>query len=156
MLAAVSAANARGDGRNDGDVCSYPPYYFGNDHDFYLPSYYYDDNPPACHLDHSVQDFPPYYGCDYLVLGHDLGKGLRQKTVSQDCLVGYLRKHITNVPLNMRDDFRRGFVSGYGEGATSVLKRAVQEARHPELQTDTTLPSTAEPILCQPNTPSSS
>ena len=74
------------------------------------------------------------------MLGHDSGKALRLKTVSQDWLVEYLRAYTINAPLSVRDDFRRGFVSGYGDGAESVLKKAIQEARHTKPQPDTTPP----------------
>jgi len=128
------------------------PGWYGYD-DWWSP-YYYDDyydyygNPGP---DYDAQNPPPYYsgtpeypqsdGRDYLTLGHDSGKALRLKTVSQDWLVEYLRAYIVNAPLNVRDDFRRGLVSGYGDGAASVLKKAIHEARHPKPQADTAPPA---------------
>jgi hypothetical protein len=66
------------------------------------------------------------------MLGHDSGKALRRNTVSRDWLVEYLRAYIVNAPPSVQDDFRRGFIAGYGEGGQKVLKEAVKEARQPE------------------------
>jgi hypothetical protein len=76
------------------------------------------------------------------MLGHDSGMALRQKTVSEDWLVEYLRAYIVNAPLDVRGDFRRGFVAGYGDGAASVLKKAIKEARHPPPPAETAAPAT--------------
>ena len=121
-----------------GGLGSEPPSYYRDDYDCRQPSYYYEDNPPACYLDPSAQDYPPYNsGRDYLVLGYDSGKALRLKAVSQNWLIEYMRTCVMNAPLNGRQDFRRGFVSGYGNGATSVLEEAIQDARQPEPQANT-------------------
>jgi hypothetical protein len=104
-----------------------PPYYDYPAYDYYgyagTPAYQYGGNPPSA--------YPEYDGRDYLQLGHDSGKALRLKTVSQEWLVEYIRAYIINAPLSVRDDFRRGFISGYGEGGGTVLKKAAEEARHP-------------------------
>ncbi len=115
-----------------------PPSYDRDDYDCRQPSYYYEDNPPTCYLDPSAQDYPPYNsGREYLVLGYDSGKALRLKAVSQNWLIEYMRTRLVDAPLNGRQDFRRGFVSGYGNGATSVLEEAIQGARQPEPQANT-------------------
>jgi hypothetical protein len=62
------------------------------------------------------------------MLGHDAGKALKSKTVSRDWLVEYLRAYIINAPASARDDFRRGFTSGYGEKAEAVFQKAMQDA----------------------------
>src|SRR5436190_1450295 len=62
--------------------------------------------------------------------GHDAGKALKSKAVSQDWLVEYLRFYIVNAPPSARDDFRRGFISGYGEDGESVYKKAIQDTEH--------------------------
>lgn len=118
----------------------WPPYYYDDyyGNDGYPSPYYYDDNMPTYYSGDSSRDYPPYDGVNYLLLGYDSGKAMRLKTVSQDWLVEYLRTYFINVLLNRRDDFRRGFALGYGDGATSVLKEAIQEARHPKPQPDTT------------------
>ncbi|MGD0060964.1 MAG: hypothetical protein ABSD58_16230 [Verrucomicrobiia bacterium] len=122
-----------------GGPYGWPPYYY---EDYYgnagHPSpYYYDDNMPTYYSGDGSLDYPPYDGVDYLLLGYDSGKALRLKIVSQDWLVEYLRAYFINVLLSRRDDFRRGFVLGYGDGAASVLREAIQEARHPKPQPDT-------------------
>lgn len=122
-----------------GGPYGWPPYYYDDYYgkESYPSPYYYDDNMPAYYCGDSSQDYPPYDGVDYLLLGYDSGKALRLKTVSQDWLVKYLRTYFINVLLNRRDDFRRGFVLGYGDGAPSVLKEAIQKARHPISQPNT-------------------
>ncbi len=121
----------------------WPPYYCDDYYDYYgyPPSYYGFDNAPAYYSGGTPAPYPQYDGRSYLVLGHDSGKALRLKTVSQEWLVEYLRAYIINAPLDVRDDFRRGFVSGYGDGAEPVLKKAIQEARHPKPQPDTAPPA---------------
>jgi hypothetical protein len=115
----------------------WPPYYYDDYYDNYgYPTYYPENTPP---------DYPQSDSRDFLMLGHDSGKALRLKTVSQGWLVDYLRAYVINAPLNMRDDFRRGFVSGYGDGAESVLKQAIHEARHPKPQ-GSTAPPAAESV----------
>lgn len=107
-----------------------PPYYaydYGYD---YAPQYVYD-NPPAYDYGDRAPVYQEYDGRDYLMLGHDAGKALRLKTVSRDWLVEYLRAYILDAPTSARDDFRRGFLSGYGEGAESILKKATQAAQQP-------------------------
>jgi hypothetical protein len=113
----------------------WPPYYYDGSYDYYgYPPPYYDyDNAPA--------PYPQYDGRDYRRLGHDSGKALRRKTVSQDWLVEYLRAYIINAPLSVRDEFRHGFISGYGNGARSVLKEAIQEARLPKPPPETAPPA---------------
>ncbi|MGD1020388.1 MAG: hypothetical protein ABSA12_13835 [Verrucomicrobiia bacterium] len=121
----------------------WPPYYYDDYYDDYgyPPPYYYDDNPPAYYSGGALAPYPQYDGRDYLMLGHDSGKALRLETVSPDWLAEYVRAYIINAPLNARDDFRRGFVSGYGDGAESVLKKAIQAARHPKPQPDAAPPA---------------
>jgi hypothetical protein len=104
----------------------YPPQY---DYDYYYryypaPTYSYGDNAQSC-------AYPVYDRRDYLTLGHDSGKALRLQKVSREWLVDHLRAYIINASPSVRDDFRRGFISGYGEGAESVLPKAVQDARKP-------------------------
>ena len=47
----------------------------------------------------------------------------------------YLRAYIINAPASARDDFRRGFISGYGEKGESVLEKAMQDAGQPNSST---------------------
>jgi hypothetical protein len=106
----------------------YPPYdYYGYEEP---PAYQYG-NPPSVYPENPASVYPEYDGRDYLKLGHDSGKALRLKAVTYEWLVDYIRAYIINAPLSARDDFRRGFISGYGEDGKSVLKKAVEGARRP-------------------------
>lgn len=108
----------------------WPPYYCYDYYDYYPPPYdYYYDNPPAYYYGDSTPGYPQYDGRSYLMLGHDAGKALKSKTASMDWFVEYLRAYIINAPASARDDFRRGFISGYGENAESVFKKATQDTR---------------------------
>jgi hypothetical protein len=109
----------------------WPPYRYYNYYDYdYPPPYdYYKDNPPAYYYSDNTPGYPQYDGRNYLMLGHDAGKALKLKTASRDWFVEYLRAYIINAPASARDDFRRGFISGYGENAESVLKKVMQDAR---------------------------
>ena len=144
-LAVVFPSNARGArGTHEWPPDYYNDYYGISGH----PSpYYYDGNLQVYYSGDTSEDNPPYDGVDYVLLGYDSGKALRSKTISQDWLAEYLRAHFTNVLLDRRDDFRRGFVEGYGDGAPSVLKEAIQEARHPKP------PADSPPPIAKPNEP---
>jgi len=102
------------------DDYGYPPPY-GYEYDG-APAYQYGSAPPA-----SLE----YDGRDYLQLGHDSGKALRLKTASQDWLVDYLRAYIVGASPSARDDFRRGFISGYGDGGENVWNKVLEEAQRP-------------------------
>jgi hypothetical protein len=110
----------------------WPASYGYDDYDYYgyPPAYYYDYG-PAYPYNYPLSAYPEYDGRDYLKLGHDSGTALRLGTVTHEWLVEYLRAYIANAPLSIRDDFRRGFIAGYGHGGHSVLKRALKEARRP-------------------------
>lgn len=127
----------------------WPPYsYYDYRYDYSDPYYgYYNYNPPAYYYRGGAPDYREYDGRDYLTLGHDSGKALRLKTVSRDWLVEYLRAYIINAPPSVRDDFRRGFISGYGEDAEAVLKKAAEEANQPNaVKTQQATPA-SEPSL---------
>lgn len=104
----------------------YPPTYYYDGYN-YAPQYYYDSGPVV-----SYNDRAPVYPANdtrsYLVLGHDAGKGLRNKTVTWNWFVEYLQAYIVNGPSWVRDDFQRGFISGYGDGGESVFKKGIQQA----------------------------
>lgn len=118
----------------------WPPYYY-SDYYSYPSPYYNDGNSPVCYSGGAPVPYPQYDNRSYLMLGHDSGKALRLKTVSQDWLVEYLRAYIVDAPSSVRDDFRRGFVSGYGDGADSVLKKATDEASRVKSQPDAAPPA---------------
>ena len=116
------------------------PYYDDYYDEYGYPGPYYGDQTPY-YFGNTAAEYPQSDGRDYLTLGHDSGKALRLNAVSQEWLVDYLRAYIVNAPLNARDDFRRGFVSGYGDSGSSVLKKAIHEARHPKPLPDATPPA---------------
>lgn len=51
--------------------------------------------------------------------------------VSQEWPVDYVRAYIVNASPSVQDDFRGGFIAGYGEGGESVLNKAVEKVRRP-------------------------
>jgi hypothetical protein len=111
------------------------PYYYDS---YYPPPYaydYYDGNYPAPTYSYGNTvpgyAYPNYDRRDSLTLGHDSGKALRLQKVSREWLVDYLRAYVINASPSVRDDFRRGFISGFGEGAESVLQKAMQDAGQP-------------------------
>jgi hypothetical protein len=109
----------------------YPPPYYYDDGYYYTPRYYYDSDPSVSYYGDRTATYPAYDGRSYLVLGHDSGKALKKKTVSWNWFIEYLQAYIVNAPSWSRDDFRRGFVSGYGDGAESVFRKGFQQARQP-------------------------
>ena len=117
-----------------------PPYYYYRDYN-YAPRYYYDSGPPVS----SYNDRPANDTRTYLMLGHDAGKGLRNKTVTWDWFVEYLQAYIVNAPPWARDDFQRGFVAGYGDNAESTYKKGIQQVEQRKVS------STESPHLSGPN-----
>jgi len=100
---------------------------------YYGPPYdsgYYYDYPPAYYYDGAYR-YPTQDARSWLVLGHDAGKDLRLQTVTWGWFVQYLRAYIINAPPGTQDDFRRGFMDGYGDSAESVLSSAMQQAQPP-------------------------
>lgn len=121
----------------------WPPYsYYDYPYDYPAPRYdYYNYNPPTYHYESGASDYREYDGRDYLTLGHDAGKALRLKSVSRDWLVEYLRAYIINGPASAQDDFRRGFVTGYGEDGDAFFKKATEDASQPNVAKTQALPA---------------
>jgi hypothetical protein len=121
----------------------YSAYYYD-----YPPPYYYDyyDNGPVYYY-----PSPSYYGSGsysvpvdsrtYLVLGHDWAKDLRLDIVTWDQFVAYVKTNIVNAPAGARDDFRRGFISGYGENGDDAFTKALKQASASEPNAATAQPS---------------
>jgi hypothetical protein len=112
------------------------PYYYSGYGYYYPPQYdYYNQYTPAPAYSYGDNTqsyaYPTQDGRDYLMLGHDSGKALKLQKVSREWLVDYLRAYIANASPSVRDDFRRGFISGYGEGAESVLEKAMHDVQQP-------------------------
>jgi len=117
----------------------YPPYYY-DDYYYYGPRYYYDYGPPSSY-NAPASGYAGYDGRSYLTLGHDAGKGLKTSRVTWDWFVEYLQAYIINAPSWARDDFRRGFISGYGDDAESTFKKGFQQARQPGVSKSENAPS---------------
>lgn len=115
-----------------------PPYYYYDD--YYAPRYYYDYSPSA-----SYDSQTPVYRVDdtrsYLVLGHDSGRALKKKAVTWNWYVEYLRAYILNAPSWARDDFQRGFISGYGDKGEDIYKKGIEQARQPTAPRSENAPS---------------
>ena len=109
----------------------YGPPYYGGYYDY--PPTYVTYNPPVYYYD-GAYSYPKQDNRSYLVLGHDWGKDLRLQTVTWEWFVQYLRAYIINAPPGVQDDFRRGFIDGYGDSALSVLGSAMQQARQAAVQ----------------------
>ena len=100
-------------------------------------------------------DYPPYYGyydegyqlspssattssyvapenrsTDY-TLGYAWGLDLRLRIVTWDQFVSAVKTFNPNAPQPSRDEFRRGFIAGYGKSADAVFDRAVKQAAPP-------------------------
>lgn len=92
---------------------SYSYYYYG-----YSPRYDYTRAPSY----HTTQAAQTYYQVGVL-----WGVDLRHKLQTTDKLVAYLRDHVLTAEQINQDEFRRGFILGYGEGAEMVYEKAFQE-----------------------------
>ena len=93
-----------------------PPYYYGPD--YYYPSYSYNGGSYSAPVDRRT----------YLQLGHDWAKDLRLDIVTWDQFVTYVKAYIVDAPAGARDDFRRGFVAGYGENGGAAIEKALKDA----------------------------
>ena len=118
----------------------YPPYYYYDGYD-YAPGYYYYSDPSASSYNGPTPAYAGYDGRSYLTLGHDAGKGLKTNRVTWDWFVEYLQAYIVNAPSWARDDFRRGFISGFGDDAESAYKKGFQQARQPSASKSENAPS---------------
>jgi hypothetical protein len=84
--------------------------------------------------------YPNYYshGYDqrtdnrnYLQLGHDWSRDLRLDIATWDQFVAYVKAYILNAPPTARDDFRRGFIAGYGVNAEAAFDKVLKQAAPP-------------------------
>jgi hypothetical protein len=106
--------------------------YYGSPYDYYYDypaPYYYDSGPSVSYYNNQTPIYPAVDTRSYLVLGHDTGKSLRNKSVTWDWFVEYLQAYVVNAPQWARDDFQRGFVSGYGDNAESIYNKGIQQVR---------------------------
>jgi hypothetical protein len=107
----------------------YPPYYYYDD--YYAPRYYYDYGPSVNYYSSQAPAYRVDDSRSYLTLGHDSGKGLKKKDVTWNWFIEYLQAYIVNAPPWARDDFHRGFVSGYGDNAEAIYRKGIQQAQQP-------------------------
>jgi hypothetical protein len=168
VLAVVPFANARGGGfggpglqgsghwggTHGGHFHDHSGFFFVGAFPFWYPyygspyySYYYDSAPPTFYNynDDRNPAAPSEDTRSYLVLGHDTGKSLRNKSVTGDWFVEYLQAYIVNAPSWVRDDFQRGFISGFGNDGESTYKKGIQQVERRNI------PNPENPTSLAPN-----
>ncbi len=69
------------------------------------------------------------YEQSYEDLGRRLAQDLREQRLTWDQLLDAIQEEILNAPAGARNDFRRGFLWGYGKGGVSVFIKAMEQAR---------------------------
>ena len=103
----------------------YPYYYYPAPYGYYYgPDYYYDPSYSYNGASYSA----PVDRRTYLQLGHDWAKDLRLDIVTWDQFVTYVKAYIVDAPAGARDDFRRGFLAGYGENGGAAFEKALNNA----------------------------
>ncbi len=77
-----------------------------------------------------------WYDSDYYTFeetyedrGLRLAQDLRDQRLTWDQLLDSIQEEILNAPAGARNDFRRGFLWGYGKGGVSVFTKAMEQAR---------------------------
>jgi hypothetical protein len=127
--------------------------FIGFSYPFYYPAYYYSYPPPYYAYDYPApppatysapstatydrenvlqgsyvdQDTQSYYSS-----GRDWGQDLRRDVVGWDRFVAYLKGTALSLSQTQLDEFRRGFVEGYGNRGNDALDKAMKEAVGPE------------------------
>ncbi|MES2307635.1 MAG: DUF6515 family protein [Verrucomicrobiota bacterium] len=61
--------------------------------------------------------------------GHDWGMDLRNDVASMDEFVDYLKSNVPNSSSPEYQDFRKGFISGYGQHAENAIDKAYKSAK---------------------------
>lgn len=90
-------------------------------------SYYYNGYSPRYDYARAPYYPTPQGAQTYYQVGVLWGVDLSHKLQTTDKLGAYLRDHVlTAEPIN-QDEFRRGFILGYGDGAEIVYEKALQE-----------------------------
>ena len=127
---------------------SYPVYSYGT---YTSAPYVYDSS-----ADNSASIRPQTVQVrSYLELGHDWAKDLRLDLIPWDQLVVYLKQYIVNAPPASRDEFRRGFIAGYGLHAEEAYDKAMQQAVESLAADKNAAPPTTNPTQPAPSTPPS-
>jgi hypothetical protein len=72
---------------------------------------------------------------EYYQRGQDWAQDLRRDVVTWEQFVAYLRSDVVNATETQRNEFRRGFVAGYGANADAALDKAMQETGSPPAPT---------------------
>ena len=99
----------------------------------YAPTGYYagpaDDSDSYADDSEAYQNGPAYPDpSSYYQLGHDWAQDLRRNAVSWDQFVSYLNAYIVTATDSYREEFRHGFLDGYGINAAAAFDRALQQA----------------------------
>ena len=106
--------------------------YYGSPYYYYYgspPPYYYGAPAPSASQNYAPPLYPTNDSRNYLMLGHDSGKALKLKSASWNWFVEYLQAYVVNAPSWEQDDFRRGFISGYGDDGESAYKKGIEQAQ---------------------------
>jgi hypothetical protein len=94
-------------------------FYYG--YDYYPRDYYY--------YDRAAPTYPTPQGQQtYYQIGVLWGVDLNHKVQPWSKFVAYLRDNVLTAERINQDEFRRGFILGYGEGAETTFEKALQEA----------------------------
>ena len=91
-------------------------------------------HPRVVHFFHGSHWYPLQnhnYGYDryYEELGRDWAKELRTGSITWEQLIASVQRDILDAPDQARNDFRRGFLWGYGKEGVSVFTRLMDDAR---------------------------
>ena len=122
------------------------PFYYYPYSYYYPPPYYYNDYGPAYDYS-SVPDNNSYYppsvpdsngsSATYsapttsrssTTVGHDWAQDLRLDIVTWDQFITYMKTNLASASVGARDEFRRGFVSAYGDNGDAAFAKALKDA----------------------------
>jgi hypothetical protein len=121
-----------------------PFYYYP--YSYYYPApYYYDYGPGYDYssVPYSSSYYPPVVSCgngssatysapatsrSSTTVGHDWAQDLRLDIVTWDQFVAYVKTNLASASVGARDDFRRGFVSAYGDNGDAAFAKALKDA----------------------------
>lgn len=144
--------------------CYYPSYgyYPAYSYPVYAPypaSYYPDTYVPTPYVYDSGASYsspassPAVQVRTWLELGHDWAKDLRLDIVAWDQLVAYVKAYVINASPTVRDEFRRGFLSGYGLHAQEAYDKALKQAVESAAADQNTAPPATPSIPPAPSSP---
>jgi hypothetical protein len=123
------------------------PFYYYPAYSYYYPAPYYNDYGPGYEYSSVPYSSSSYYppsvsyssgsSATYsapatsrasTTVGHDWAQDLRLDIVTWDEFVTYVKTNLASAPAGTRNDFRRGFVSAYGENGDAAFAKALKDA----------------------------